>query len=123
MLTVGETDPRFLQFRATGLLHARDYRHFEREFAQEMQRRSTPFRLLLDMRGVRGWTPGAFARDLAWDIRNRKTFSKIAVVGDARWHEWSTYAGMLLFRGRLKFFRSEEEAKHWLGVAEERAPT
>jgi len=42
---------------------------------------------------------------------------RIAVVGDARWHEWSTCAGMLLFRARLKFFRSEAAAKHWLGVA------
>jgi hypothetical protein len=70
-----------------------------------------------------GRTLAAFQRDVAWDIRNRKTFSKIAVVGDAHWHEWSTYAGTLPFRARLKFFRSEAAAKHWLGVAGGRAAT
>ena len=123
MLTIEGGDPRFLEIRATGLLSSRDYCRFEAEFAREIRRRIPPVPLLLEMSGFRGWTPAALLRDVAWDIRNRKTFSKIAVVGDARWHEWSTYAGMLLFRGRLKFFRSEKEAKHWLGVAEERAPT
>jgi hypothetical protein len=123
MLTIDGGDHRFLQIRATGLLSSRDYRRFEAEFEREIQRRIPPVPLLLDMRGFRGWTPAALPRDLAWDIRNRKTFSKIAVVGDARWHDWSTYAGMLLFRARLKFFRSKEEAKQWLGVADARAPT
>lgn len=81
-----------------------------------------PAPLLLDLRRFHGWTAAALLRDVAWDIRNRKTFSKIAVVGDACWREWTTYAGMLLFRARLKFFRSAEVAKHWL-VAEARAPT
>jgi len=123
MLTIEGGDHRFLQVRAAGFLNSRDYRRLEAEFAREIQRRIPPVPLLLDMRGFRGWTPAALLRDVAWDISNRKTFSKIAVVGDAGWHEWSTHAGMLLFRAALKFFRSEEEAKHWLGVAEARAPT
>ena len=88
-----------------------------------MRERNRPFLLLLDMRGFRCWTLAAFLKDGASDIRNRKTFLRIAVVGDARWHEWSTCAGMLLFRARLKFFRSEAAAKHRLGVAGARAAT
>ena len=118
MLAVEADDRRLLRIRATGLLRASDYRRFAPEFARVMQRRTRPVPLLLDMRGFRGWTPAAFVRDIIWDIRNRNSFSRIAVIGDARWHEWSTYAGMLLFRAKLRFFRSSEEAKQWLGVAD-----
>ena len=118
MLAVEGGDRRFIGIRAAGLLRASDYRRFGQEFARVMQRRTRPVPLLLDMRGFHGWTPAAFVRDILWDIRNRNSFSRIAVVGDARWHEWSTYAGILLFRAKLRFFRSSEEAKQWLGVAD-----
>jgi hypothetical protein len=45
------------------------------------------------------------------------TFSKIVVIGDACWHELSTWPDMLLFRAKLRVFRSEQ-AKQWLGVAD-----
>src|SRR5256885_15936722 len=88
MLAVEADDRRLFRIRASGLLHASDYRRFAQEFARVMQRRTRPVPLLLDMRGFRGWTPAAFVRDVAWDIRNRNSFSRIAVIGDARWHEW-----------------------------------
>src|SRR5438552_3380895 len=118
MLALEGGDQRFIRIRAAGLLRASDYRRFETQFAEEMRHRAQPSPLLLDMRGFRGWTPAAFVRDIVWDIRNRNSFSRIAVIGDARWHEWSTYAGMLLFRAELRFFRSSEEARQWLGVAD-----
>lgn len=118
MLTVDGSDERFIRICATGLLHAPEYRRFEPQFAGEMQQWTRPVPLLLDLRHFRGWTLAGFARDVAWDLRNRKTFSKIAVIGDACWHEWSTCAGMLLFRAKLRFFHSEQEARQWLGVAD-----
>jgi len=32
-------------------------------------------------------------RDLAWDVRNRRTFTRFAVIGDAPWHRWITAIG------------------------------
>jgi SpoIIAA-like len=66
------------------------------------------------MRGFRGWTPAAFLRDLRWDLRNRRTFSKIAVVGDRSWHRWIAAAGKPLFRAPMKFFRAGPAAEAWL---------
>ena len=86
--------PAFLRIRASGRVSVADYRRFEPEFAAELKGREVPtLPLLLDMRGFCGWTPGGLVRDLMCDLRNRRTFSRIAVIGDAPWHGWITIAG------------------------------
>jgi len=92
MLTLVRS-PAYIRIRACGRLTGADYRRFEPEFAAELEGRQMPIPLLLDMRGFCGWTPGGLLRDLAWDLRNRRAFSRIAVVGDAAWHRWITIAG------------------------------
>jgi hypothetical protein len=116
MLALEPSPASFIRIRATGRLTAADYRRFEPAFTAELERRTPPVPLLLDMRGFRGWTPTGLLRDLQWDIRNRRTFSKIAVIGDAAWHRWITAAGTPLFRAPMKFFRPDEEqlAAEWL---------
>jgi hypothetical protein len=117
MLTLTPSPTAFIRIRATGRLTAADYRRFEPAFAAELKRRNLPIPLLLDMRGFRGWTPDGFLRDLRWDLRNRRTFSKIAVIGDKNWHRWITAAGAPLFRVPMRFFceSQEPEAEQWLG--------
>ena len=100
-----------IRIRATGLLRAADYRSFEPAFAAELASRATPVPLLLDMRGFRGWTPAGLIRDLRWDLRNRGTFSRIAVVGDARGHRWITAAGAPLFRAPMRYFDASDGAR------------
>ena len=116
MLNLIHSPTAFIRICATGRLTAADYRRFEPALAAELKRWTPPVPLLLDMRGFRGWTPAAFLRDLAWDLRNRRTFSKIAVVGDRRWHRWITAAGKPLFRAPMKFFRAGPAAEAWLGT-------
>jgi hypothetical protein len=116
MLTLEPSPAPFIRIRASGRLGVDDYRRLEPAFAAELKRRTPPAPLLLDMRGFRGWTPGGFLRDLAWDLRNRRTFSAIAVIGDRRWHRWITAAGAPLFRAPMKFFGADEQrqAEEWL---------
>jgi universal stress protein A len=119
MLAVEPSDP-VIRIRASRRLTAADYRRFEPEFAAELKRRKIPRPcLLLDMRGFKGWTPGGLLRDLKWDLRNRRSFSKIAVVGDAAWHRWITIAGRPLFRAPMKYFGPDEtnRAEEWLASA------
>ena len=117
MLTLAPSPRPFLRIRASGRLSAADYDRFEPQFAKAIRRRKLPIPLLLDMRGFRGWTPGGFVRDLAWDLENRRSFSRIAVIGDQRWHRWITLAGKPLFRAPIKYFgaHAEGEAEAWLG--------
>jgi hypothetical protein len=114
MLSLIHSPGPFLRIRATGRLRAGDYRRFERGFAAELHRRALPLPLLLDMRGFRGWTPAGFIRDLGWDLANRCSFSRIAVLGDRRWHGWITWLGRPLFRAPMRYFDSAASAEKWL---------
>jgi hypothetical protein len=116
MLIVEPSKLSLLRIRASGWLGAKDYQWFDTEFEYQLQLRSPPVPLLLDLRGFRGWTPAGFMSDLMWDLRNRDSFSKIAVVGSARWHSWITSVGAALFKAPLKYFGNDEEqrAREWL---------
>ena len=123
MLHVERCSGSHILIHANGWLSAADYDRFETAFADELVRWTLPVPLLLDMRRFRGWTLPGFVRDLQWDIRHRNAFSKIAVVGNARWHKWITAAGRLLFRGQLKYFPATDvqRAEQWLAEAASRA--
>ena len=114
MLTLVPSADPFLRIRASGRLSTRDYHRFEPEFAAELERRTTPVPLFLDMRGFRGWTPGGLVRDLRWDLRNGRSFSRIAVIGGRSWHRWITRLGRPLFRAPMLYFDSDASAEEWL---------
>jgi hypothetical protein len=80
MLVVEGSTGSFIRIRASGWLGGGDYRRFEPQFERELERRTPPVTLLLDMRGFRGWTPAGFLRDLRWDVRNRSSFSRSSVT-------------------------------------------
>jgi hypothetical protein len=117
MLSLERSEGGYIHVKGTGTITAADYRRFNRIFADALSRKQVPVPLLLDLREFGGWTFGGFARDLQFDIRHRRTFSRIAVVGRKRWHRWITHAGAPLFTARLKYFSSDEEerAKAWVG--------
>ncbi len=116
MLSVDAVEGQSLRIYAVGKLTAADYRNFEPEFEGALARTIQPAPLLLDLRGFRGWTVGGLLRDIIFDVRHRTSFSRLAVIGDKKWHSWIIYAGIPIFRARLKFFKpsDEELALHWL---------
>ena len=119
VLSVEPSNSSYILIHANGWLCAADYGPFETEFTDELRHWTPPVPLLLDMRGFRGWTRPGFLRDLLWDLRHRNSFSRIAVVGDVRWHRWLTVMGMLLFRAQLRYFPATDaqHAKRWLRAA------
>ena len=116
MLSADAVEGQSLRIYAVGKLTAADYRNFEPEFERALARTIQPAPLLLDLRGFRGWTVGGLLRDIIFDVRHRTSFSRLAVIGDKKWHSWIIYAGIPVFRARLKFFKpsDEELALHWL---------
>ena len=97
MLTIAPDERSFVRVRAEGVLTGTDYWRFEPAFASEMARRKQPLPLLLDLRGFRGWTPDGLLRDISFNLRHRASFSRLAVIGNKRWHKWITYAGVPVF--------------------------
>lgn len=116
MLSLDCSEAGFIRIRASGVLEAVDYAEFESGLRNELERARVPVPLLLDLRGFRGWTIPGFLRDLAFDLRHRKAFSKIAVVGERSWHKWITHAAIPVFAAQLRYFRADEAgaAGRWL---------
>jgi hypothetical protein len=109
-------NPSFIGVRATGRLSWSDYDRFVPAFEAEYFRRGGP-PLLLDVRGWRGWTIGGFVRDLFFNLSNRNSFSRIAVVGDRPWHKWLTVAAKPIFTAPMRYFDAarDTEAVEWVG--------
>ena len=114
MLSMDVSDQAFIHVRAQGILRWRDYGGFERALSSELGHRRRPVPLLLDLRGFRGWSAAGLIRDLIFDLRHQASFSRIAVVGDTRWHWWVTYLAVPLFRAKMRFFSTQETAAEWL---------
>jgi len=116
MLSMDTSDRAFICIRAHGTLRWRDYKSFERRLSGELGDRRNAVPLLLDLRGFRGWSAAGLIRDVIFDLRHRASFSRIAVLGDARLHRWITCLGIPLFRAELKFFSASDAAREWLRV-------
>jgi hypothetical protein len=128
MFSIDSGKAGYLRVHATGRLTPSDYDRLEpaiedalRQDQDERGRRApaltgSGLRLLLDLTGWRGWTPGGLLRDICFDIRHRKSFPRIAVVGDRIWHKWLTYAAKPVFRGEMRYFDAarEREAVEWV---------
>lgn len=110
MLCIDRFD-HFIRVRAEGVLTAADYTFFEQRFEDELGRGNIPVPLLLDLSPFRGWTVGALLQDLRFDLRHRRTFSRIAVLGDRTWHKWISCAARPVFSGPLRYFTAQEEAR------------
>jgi hypothetical protein len=118
MFSLDASSPDYLRLHAGGRLSASDYDSLEPAVQAQLKRRGGRTRLLLDLSGWRGWTPGGLVRDLRFDLRHRKSFSRIAVVGDRAWHKWLTLAAKPVFSGQMRYFDAAEEgaAVEWVSA-------
>jgi hypothetical protein len=114
MLSLDTSDRAFIRIRAQGVLRWSDYSGFDCRLSRELGRRPSAVPLLLDLRSFRGWSAAGLIRDVIFDLRHRASFSRIAVLGDARWHLWITYLAIPLFRAKLRFFNAQDAATEWL---------
>ena len=58
--------------------------------------------------GFRGWELGAAWDDAKFGMRHRKDFEKIAIIGGAKWIEWTTKIGSYLISGEVKVYKQDE---------------
>ena len=121
MFSIDTANDPYVRIHASGRLTPGDYDAMERVFEAELARRALRqaqderVALLLDLTGWRGWTPSGLIRDLRFDFRHRKSFARIAVVGDRAWHKWLTLAAKPVFSGEMRYFEAakERQATDW----------
>ena len=95
-----------------------DYREFEELVNYKIQFSGT-VDLFFDLREMAGFT-----LDLAWEeIRfsreHKHDFRRIAILTEDQWITWSAWLSQLFVDAEVQVFSAEEDARAWLGVAEE----
>ena len=104
-----------LDMTVTGRLTKDDYENFVPEVERLIQEHGK-VRVLFDMHGFHGWTPGALWEDLKFDARHFRDIERLAFVGERKWE-----AGMASFckpftSAAIKYFDrgQADEARQWV---------
>lgn len=115
MVTCRMRDDNLMEIKVEGLLTERDYKNVLPELDKRL-RRSEGLKFLVILENFKGWEPAALWDDIKFDIKNRKRFGNIAVLGEKDSHRWMTKMSNYLFASEVKFFRKDElmEAMSWL---------
>ncbi|MGH3559381.1 MAG: STAS/SEC14 domain-containing protein [Mycobacterium sp.] len=110
-----ESSGNILGFRATGKLSQPDYRDVLHPRIEELLKEFPTLNVLFLMDDAfEGWCLGAAWTNTIFDLKHRRDFDKIAMVGSPRWEEWCVkLAAAPLMRGEMRTFRLDELTQAW----------
>src|SRR4051812_13186671 len=80
-----------LDVTVTGRLTKDDYQQFVPEI-ERLIREHGKVRIVFDMHGFHGWTPGALWEDIKFESRHFRDIERLAFIGERKWE-----AGMAVF--------------------------
>ena len=113
-----EGDGNILGIRATGKLSDEDYQHVLAPRVQSLLEQFHTLRVLFLMdETFQGWSLKAAWANTIFDLKHRRDFEKIAMIGAPKWEEWCVKtAATLLMHGKMRTFRPDQlkQAWHWL---------
>jgi hypothetical protein len=113
MVTIS-TDPEgSFTLTVTGRLTKQDYDALVPELEEAMDQHGK-LRVLVRLIDFGGWTPRALVEDLRFDVRHRRDFDRVAVVGERRIEELATKVVAPFFDGEVHYFESEGAARAWM---------
>jgi hypothetical protein len=110
-----ESTENILGVRFTGKLTPHDYREaLAPRIESLLERFQTLSVLVLIDEKFDGWTLPAAWANTTFDLKHRRDFDKIAMVGAPKWEEWCVRApATLLMRGRIGTFRRDQLDRAW----------
>lgn len=115
---MNESTGNILDVRASGKLSRADYRDVLAPRVQSLLGRFRTLRVLFLMgEDFDGWSLGAAWANTTFDLKHRRDFEKIAMVGAPKWEEWCVRTvATLLIRGQMQTFRLDQLAlaRKWL---------
>lgn len=113
-----ESDGAVLGLRATGTLTVRDYRDvLEPAVRTSLDRFATLKVLFLLDEDFRGWSLRAAWVNTVFDVRHRRDFGRIAIVGAPRWEQWCVnVAAAAVMTGTLRTFDRHRLDAAWQWV-------
>ena len=101
--------------RAAGKLAKDDYSAFTAEFDRAV-RRSGKLRVLFDITNFNGWEPDGIVEEVKFDVKHNSDISRLAVVGDSKWHHTLVAALKPFAFAETRYYQSSEgdQARLWL---------
>ena len=120
MITIEHpSDRNMIIIRASGTLTTKDYEAAVPELQHAIELSDGPLRVLLRLEDFSGWEIGALWREIEFDLKYRKDFGRIAVLGDTTLEEWGTTLSAPFTKADMQFFPTEQESEayEWLRSA------
>ncbi|KLO27040.1 STAS/SEC14 domain-containing protein [Mycobacterium haemophilum] len=115
---LGESTGNVLGIRATGKLGRSEYRDILAPRIQSLLAHFRTLKVLFLMdEGFQGWSLGAAWANTIFDLKHRRDFAKVAMVGAPKWEQWCVkIAATVLMAGEMRTFRLDQltEAWEWL---------
>ncbi len=113
-----ESDGDVLGLRATGKLTASDYHDVLAPAVRTLLDRFDRLKVLFLLdEPFGGWSLHAAWVNTVFDVKHRRDFEKVAVVGAPRWEQWCVnVAAALVMSGELRTFDRERLDAAWQWV-------
>ncbi|OZM77243.1 STAS/SEC14 domain-containing protein [Pseudonocardia sp. MH-G8] len=109
-----ETEGDVIAVRARGVLTEDDYRDvLVPQLAKALKGAEQIRVLFLLEQTFRGWNARAAWRNTCLDVRHRRDFDKVAIVGAPTWEQWCAKLANLLITGEIKTFAHDELSTAW----------
>lgn len=108
-------DGNLLVLTMAGTVSQDDYEQLVPRLESEMDVHDE-IRLVCDVTEMESVTPPAIWEDVKFDLRHRKDFGRVAVVGSRRWHDWVTQMFKPIAEGVVRTFDATERhrAMEWV---------
>lgn len=105
----------FIELSMIGTLKDKDYKMFVPMIDKALKKaKELEVDMLVDMRGFKGWELLAAWDDMKFGIKHRKSFNKIAIIGNKKWEELSIKMMSGMMKGETKYFKERDKALSWL---------
>lgn len=117
MMTIREMQDDYVNVVLHDKVSREDYSNILPQLEGRIASRSN-VRLLLELDDFRGWEALALPQELKMDFKFRKSFSRIAVVGESRLEAYVTRLAAIFISGEVRFFERNQlqMAREWIGA-------
>jgi len=104
----------FIAIQATGTLTSEDYDAVLPDIEKVIEKHGK-VRVFIDLEFFNGWEPMAAWKDMAFGVAHWNDVDKLAIVGDAKWEEWTATVSNALMHGEVRHFptRDRSAALEW----------
>jgi hypothetical protein len=109
-----ESEDDVVAVRARGVLTKDDYQDVLVPYLEKALEAAARIRVLFLMdETFQGWDARAAWLNTCLDLRHRRDFDKVAIVGPPTWEEWCAKLANLLIAGEIKTFTRDELSDAW----------